>query len=162
MQEENYVSVFCDKKRSYIVTSFGRVFAMGASRLNKMSNDQKKAMPGFVDYTKNLTMDGRFSIVKITAGNDDQLGIIFRNKDIQAGQEKVKMSMGSSVLKDIIFSTRFDSEDFVVGYMDRFYGILEISAAAFNSSEIPKHRIRYFKKNGQIVWDRRTRLDLMK
>ncbi|CAG8576633.1 8927_t:CDS:2 [Diversispora eburnea] len=53
--------------------------------------------------------------------------------------------------------------DFVVGYEDRFLGILEATLENFEAEEIPFHRIRYFKNlaTGQIVWDREKRIDLI-
>ncbi|CAG8467657.1 7702_t:CDS:2, partial [Dentiscutata erythropus] len=53
--------------------------------------------------------------------------------------------------------------DFVIGYEDRFLGIMEATREEFEEAEIPFHRIRYFKiiSNGQIIWDREKRLDLI-
>ncbi len=57
----------------------------------------------------------------------------------------------------------------IVGYEDRFLGLMEQPFLDFNWGEfsslshvtvaIPKHRIVYFKYRTQIVWDRRTKLD---
>jgi uncharacterized protein (UPF0248 family) len=38
-------------------------------------------------------------------------------------------------------------------------GIKEINLKEFDVGDIPVHRIRYFKRNEDIVWDRRTKLD---
>ncbi|CAG8631700.1 29588_t:CDS:2, partial [Racocetra persica] len=53
--------------------------------------------------------------------------------------------------------------DFFIGYEDRFLGIMETTREEFEAAEIPFHRIRYFKiiSNGQIIWDRERRLDLI-
>jgi hypothetical protein len=40
-----------------------------------------------------------------------------------------------------------------------FTGIEEVSIKEFESHEIPLHRIRYFKRLGQIVWDRTKKVD---
>jgi hypothetical protein len=40
-----------------------------------------------------------------------------------------------------------------------FNGIEEVSIKEFESHEIPLHRIRYFKRLGQIVWDRTKKID---
>ncbi|CAG8513166.1 6467_t:CDS:2, partial [Acaulospora colombiana] len=53
--------------------------------------------------------------------------------------------------------------DFIIGYEDRFLGIMEATGRDFEEDEIPFHRIRYFKiaSTGQIVWDREKRVDLI-
>ncbi|CAG8443563.1 hypothetical protein C2G38_2227344 [Gigaspora rosea] len=53
--------------------------------------------------------------------------------------------------------------DFFIGYEDRFLGLMETTREEFEEAEIPFHRIRYFKiiSNGQIIWDRERRLDLI-
>jgi uncharacterized protein (UPF0248 family) len=51
--------------------------------------------------------------------------------------------------------------------LDRIEGIKEIKFESFKriheDSElgIPFHRIRYFKMNGDILWDRERRIDLI-
>ncbi|GBB97924.1 hypothetical protein RclHR1_00310052 [Rhizophagus clarus] len=53
--------------------------------------------------------------------------------------------------------------NFVIGYEDRFLGIMEATREEFESEEIPFHRIRYFKdvETGQHIWDREKRIDLI-
>lgn len=55
-------------------------------------------------------------------------------------------------------------ECWIIGYLDRFDGVLEISLDEFMAIQedepefaIPSHRIRYFKCNGTKVWDRESR-----
>ena len=61
-----------------------------------------------------------------------------------------------------------DISQYVVGYLDRFGGCLELPAIQWirDSTEeewIPQHRIRYFKRviDGQkeVVWHREERVD---
>lgn len=72
---------------------------------------------------------------------------------------------------DIIFQ-RFKWDDGIdlnkvtIGYLDRFKGVLEIKFNDFkgvhdDKDGIPLHRIRYFKINNLIVWDREQRIDLL-
>jgi len=51
--------------------------------------------------------------------------------------------------------------DFVIGFEDRFDGIIENAFNEFDTSNIPFHRIRYFKFKGTIVYDRVTRIDIL-
>lgn len=106
-------------------------------------------------------MNGNYNLVAICPDHNGALGLVCRKCTAKKGTGKQKMKVGSKILHDIIYSTKFDAGDFTVGYFDRFLGILEIPAAEFYSSEIPKHRIQYFKKGADIVWDRRTRVDLI-
>ena len=53
----------------------------------------------------------------------------------------------------------------MVGYLDRFEGMMEVDLSLWENRDpteetfIPWHRVQYFKQNGEIVWDRRTRED---
>ncbi|CAF1277320.1 unnamed protein product [Adineta steineri] len=72
---------------------------------------------------------------------------------------------------DLIFNRclhdkTIDRSQVVIGYEDRFIGIHEIAFNEFRRVHeheygIPLHRIRYFKINGELVWDRSKRLDLL-
>jgi hypothetical protein len=42
----------------------------------------------------------------------------------------------------------------MIGYEDRFLGILEIPVDEYQQSEVKVTRIQYFKQNDQVVWDR--------
>ncbi|KNC50602.1 impact protein [Thecamonas trahens ATCC 50062] len=60
-----------------------------------------------------------------------------------------------------------DSNSFTIGYVDRFTGVQEVPFDEFQTEDvyayegIPLHRIVYFKRDGELVWDRETRLDLL-
>lgn len=47
-----------------------------------------------------------------------------------------------------------------MGYLDRFRGMLEIPLLEFiPGGDVPWHRVYYFKKGREVMWDRNTRLD---
>lgn len=62
-----------------------------------------------------------------------------------------------------------DSSDFIVGYEDRFLGVMQRPFDAFTWADlstlsqtvtaIPRHRVVYFMYRGRIVWDKRNRTD---
>lgn len=62
-----------------------------------------------------------------------------------------------------------DVNDIVIGYMDRFEGVKEISFSDWQliggdvteEEFIPQHRIHYFKKrsDGEVLWDRKAKVD---
>jgi len=63
------------------------------------------------------------------------------------------------VYNRIKWDTELSQDDFIIGYEDRFVGDMEIPFAEFGDTEIPLHRIRYFKKNDEVLWDRRRKID---
>ena len=69
------------------------------------------------------------------------------------------MRMGEDILR-MIQNGSTPLEAYEIGYLDRFLGIMESSYLQFIKTDIPRHRIQYFKRNGKLVWDRRTRLDI--
>lgn len=77
-----------------------------------------------------------------------------------------KLRPASEVLNRLKYDPGLDIDNFVVGYIDRHTAKIQEKAAASwqrdttHEEFIPEHRIQYFKKaRGEIVWDRRSRLD---
>lgn len=65
-----------------------------------------------------------------------------------------------SIFNRILWDPELQSSSWTVGWLDRFDGVLECPVSDFNlDGEIPFHRIRYFKRDGVIVWDRVRRID---
>ncbi|XP_062322312.1 leukocyte receptor cluster member 9-like [Osmerus eperlanus] len=75
------------------------------------------------------------------------------------------------VISRILWDPTLEEVDFVVGYVDRFLGVLERPFSQFNwdadpcdcdyttELALPQHRIQYFTHRGRRVWDRNTRTD---
>ena len=91
-------------------------------------------------------------------------------KEAQGSKKKPPMKTASEVISRIQWDEELSPKDFVVGYLDRFIGIMEKSFADFSWEDlasvdhfvdlaIPRHRIQYFKYRGEIVWDKRERID---
>jgi len=77
-----------------------------------------------------------------------------------------KLRPASDVLSRIRWDPSIDAADYVVGYEDRFIGIIEKPLVAWTNEQtdeefIPQHRIVYFRRSsdGKKVWDRRERID---
>lgn len=96
------------------------------------------------------------------------------NRNIQKescpSKKKPPMKTASDVISRIIWDDELQPKDFVVGYLDRFTGIMEKGFGEFSWEDlasvdhfvdlaIPRHRIQYFKYLGEIVWDKRERID---
>ncbi|XP_037640832.1 leukocyte receptor cluster member 9 isoform X1 [Sebastes umbrosus] len=85
--------------------------------------------------------------------------------------KKPRMRTADDVISRILWDPPVDGSEFVVGYVDRFLGVLERPFNEFNwdtdpcdcdyTSELalPRHRIQYFTYRGHRVWDRHSRTD---
>ncbi len=84
-------------------------------------------------------------------------------------QKKSSMRSATDVISRILWDGDLPTDQFCIGYLDRFVGIIEKPFAAFSWEDIasvgpsvlsiPKHRIQYFKFKNQIVWDKRSQTD---
>jgi uncharacterized protein (UPF0248 family) len=80
-----------------------------------------------------------------------------------------KLRPSHEVYNRLVWDQRYSPEEYLVGYEDRFKGVKEMSLTSWKrevSDEefIPFHRVVYFREkgvDGKIVWDRRTRVDLI-
>ncbi|KAJ3256746.1 hypothetical protein HK104_007078, partial [Borealophlyctis nickersoniae] len=77
-----------------------------------------------------------------------------------------KLRTSRDVFHRILWDTSLDSSLYTVGYEDRFQGILEISFKEFaqkcrgdetDEEWMPWHRVWWYKKAGEVVWDRKGR-----
>ena len=91
-------------------------------------------------------------------------------KENEGSKKKPPMKTASDVISRIQWDEELSPKDFVVGYLDRFIGIVEkcftdlswedlASVDYFVDLAIPRHRIQYFKYLEEIVWDKRERID---
>uniref|UniRef100_A0A914XIY5 Uncharacterized protein n=1 Tax=Plectus sambesii TaxID=2011161 RepID=A0A914XIY5_9BILA len=81
------------------------------------------------------------------------------------------MKPAQAVISRVLWDESLPVDKFVVGYIDRFIGVIEKPFDAFcwqsfaevdpETSAIPRHRIQYFKLGDLIVWDKTKRLDLI-
>ncbi|XP_040288792.1 leukocyte receptor cluster member 9 isoform X2 [Bufo bufo] len=83
--------------------------------------------------------------------------------------KKPPMKTASDVISRIQWDAQLPKEQFIVGYLDRFLGIIEKPFSAFCWEDlasigvdvlaIPKHRIQHFKYQDLVVWDKASRID---
>ena len=78
----------------------------------------------------------------------------------------------SDAISRILHDSSLPTNYFTFGYLDRFKGELEKPIAAANWTDaldtiddvttfaIPRHRLRFLKCNGELVWHKEDRLDL--
>ncbi|XP_014672297.1 PREDICTED: leukocyte receptor cluster member 9-like [Priapulus caudatus] len=89
------------------------------------------------------------------------------------GEKKPRMKTAADCVSRVRWDARLAEACFVVGYVDRFVGVVERPFSHFCWGEdlasvddveelaVPQHRIQYFKYRGLKVWDKSERLDLM-
>lgn len=93
-----------------------------------------------------------------------------QKKESNGSTKKPPMKTASDVISRIMWDDELQPKDFTVGYLDRFIGIVEKGFSEFSWEDlasvdhfvdlaIPRHRIQYFKYCGEIVWDKRERID---
>ncbi|XP_051921115.1 leukocyte receptor cluster member 9 isoform X1 [Hippocampus zosterae] len=85
--------------------------------------------------------------------------------------KKPRMRTADDVISRILWDPSADASRVVVGYVDRFLGVLERPFCDFNwdtnpcdcdyatELALPRHRIQYFTYRGHRVWDRHSRTD---
>jgi uncharacterized protein (UPF0248 family) len=90
-----------------------------------------------------------------------------KEEDSGEEDEKVKLKGADIIFQRIKWDEAIDKKEVIIGYLDRFKGIMEINFNDFKGVHedykegIPLHRIRYYKINNKIVWDREKRVDLL-
>jgi len=82
-------------------------------------------------------------------------------KSRQEKNSNKKFKGADHILDRVLWDPELNADEFIIGYEDRFVGILEIEATQFKGTSIPIHRIWYFKQNEKIVWDRKKKLNLL-
>lgn len=77
--------------------------------------------------------------------------------------KKVKLQPIEKILDKLENSLKYKVEDFTVVYKDRFAGDIEGDLIYFlESSDIPSHRIQRLLKNGEVIWDKKEKIDKFK
>ena len=127
--------------------------------------NQKKSMKGKAATNLDSNMEARQEAVVKKANPKKP---VIRDEGEEEGK-KQPMRQATDVISRILWDPDLPSEEFTVGYLDRFVGIIEKPFSAFSWEDIasvgasvlavPKHRIQYFKYRNEIVWDKRCQLD---
>lgn len=82
---------------------------------------------------------------------------------------KKRLNPAHKIYYRILHDPTVENSLFTIGYSDRFSGVKEVpfdnyvtlETELFYNSSIPFHRIQYFKYRGHLVWDRKTRVNLI-
>ncbi|CAK9045799.1 unnamed protein product [Durusdinium trenchii] len=78
----------------------------------------------------------------------------------EESQRSQKLRTSEDVYHRILHDSRFDPKEVSIGYEDRFLGPMEVKLLDFQpGGDIPLHRIYYFRRGAEVLWDRKHRLD---
>jgi uncharacterized protein (UPF0248 family) len=160
------------------------VVSGGADAVESLSNDLYQFLQGAKQEVASVTeyverahewLSGKTAVCKDLKGSSQKKKKTRKCKTAQKnddsiGEKKPSMKTAEDVIKRILWDSHFCQEDFTVGYIDRFLGLMEKSFTTFSWEDIasvddftalaiPKHRIQYFKYRGILVWDKTVRLD---
>ncbi|KAJ5682943.1 hypothetical protein N7462_006108 [Penicillium macrosclerotiorum] len=81
----------------------------------------------------------------------------------KSGENKLRPA--GDIINRIIWDAQFERSNYIVGFLDRFEGQLEVGLGTWKKETtdeefIPQHRVLYIRHiDGEIVWDRRRRID---
>ncbi|KAF9249771.1 hypothetical protein DTO027I6_9934 [Penicillium roqueforti] len=81
----------------------------------------------------------------------------------KAGENRLRPA--GDIINRITWDSAFERSNYVIGFVDRFEGQLEVTMGSWKKETtdeefIPQHRVLYIRHvNGDIVWDRRRRID---
>lgn len=132
----------------------------------KEASDQQRRDPPFEDEDKTPAASAKKKKMKMKkAGKQPEDHP--RAGTVRKPEGAGKLRPAQDVLNRLRWDPEMDSADYVVGYLDRFDGAMERSLDEWKAEQtdeefIPQHRILYFKKSdGVVVWERKTRTDLV-
>lgn len=75
------------------------------------------------------------------------------------------LNIRADIINRITWDSNFERSDYIIAFVDRFEGQLEINMGNWKKDStdeefIPQHRILFIKHvDGEVVWDRRRRID---
>jgi len=99
---------------------------------------------------------------KNTQGPQVSKSVVLSNamSDVE-NEKKPKLRTSEDVYKRIKHDDNLHSEDYSIVYEDHKFGDQEVAFDEFDKETIPFHRIWLYKRGGEIIWDRKNRVDLL-
>lgn len=134
-------------------------------RENRLQSEEKKKIVEDLNISKLYREDK-----EPVSTHTNKRGHQNKSNDLNQKPSKSKMKTAIDVIHRIQWDNSLNSDDFIVGYIDRFRGILEKPFSDFAWKDmaeidyiedfgVPQHRIQYFKWNNIIVWNKEARID---
>ncbi|KAJ6258333.1 hypothetical protein Dda_6373 [Drechslerella dactyloides] len=134
----------------------------GDSIPDDSEDEEDDVLPGLLDENQS---DGSDDFFSAGASKKKAAKKAAKDKGNAAKGSTPKLRPAHEVLHRIKWDPGYDSSSFVIGYEDRFRGVLEMPVdnwrtEASDEEFVPMHRVVYFReKGGEVVWDREKRVD---
>ena len=113
------------------------------------------------DYKIDGVVIGVMDIAVVLSYRIDSLK--YHQKKAKESKVKVRLQPIEKILIKIEKSQKYPIKDYSVIYLDRFQGALEADLEYFlESSDIPSHRIQSLLHKGEVIWDRKEKIDKFK
>jgi uncharacterized protein (UPF0248 family) len=149
-EHETISDIACTAKCTIVTTSQSRVLGLG---------DCGGEGRAWADLTVLFLNPLSSKVYSISSEMASVALVIGPRRKTQVHHKRLKGA--DKVLNRLQWDPALNSEEFVLGFEDRFLGVIELPVKDFLPRDIPSHRIRYYKKNGELVWDRRSKLDII-
>lgn len=159
--------IVIDRSSSQTTASDLRQFLSGSNQTGLMSDYLTMAEQWLAEHFRQSTTSELTPTTKSKGQNRRRKRVA--DIDEKESMKKESMKTADDVIKRILWDSNLESENFCIGYLDRFLGLMEKNFSQFSWEDlasvdytvlaIPKHRIQYFKYRKVIVWDKRKRLD---
>ena len=147
-------SLHCLKAFSVLHTSKGRIFAIGG--LNARNRPLDCPPPAWVDLTPGLiAVHPKSSIETVFAGVHDVYYLVVKTLAGKGIGGKMGKKAANEVMKQITWDPDMRPEELIIGYRDGEVGVVELPAEEFQRRLIPSGCIAYFKRYGEVLWQRR-------
>ena len=113
------------------------------------------------DYRVDGVVIGVMDIAVVLSYRIDSLK--YHRKTTKETKVKIRLQPIEKILIKIEKSHKYPTKEYTVIYLDRFEGALEADLEYFlESSDIPSHRIQSLLHKGEVIWDRKEKIDKFK
>lgn len=144
---ESISELVCNTNSTIVSTSASRIFGIG----------ECNESPNWTDLTSLFLDPSNYRIFSMSSSFSAITLVVGLRKTSQVHRKRLKGA--DKVLNRLLWDPALNRSEFILGFEDRFLGIIEQPIQEFLARDIPSHRIKYFKRNGELVWDRSTKLD---
>jgi uncharacterized protein (UPF0248 family) len=110
-----------------------------------------------------------FSVPKPRVVKEKKSGSSDEEDEPEESGGKKRLNPAHKIYDRVLHDPTVEHSLFSIGYLDRFSGVKEVpfdnyvtlETELFYNTSVPFHRVQYFKYRGNLVWDRKTRLNLI-
>ena len=118
-ENEEFIDVFSGEQHSFVLTSLGRVFAMGSGQQGQLGYNDYLFKSNLFDITSMFSLGADEKIIHIACGSDFNIALTNKNKVLSFGDRKngklgVKENELIEVVYDISDNFNLQEDDYIV------------------------------------------------